>query len=398
MIEIFLALGFGIVLGTAAGLLPGLHPNNTVPIILGISFLFDPLVAAVILVTCGVVDSFLSYIPAILFGAPDDSTSLGVLPGHKLLLEGRGFEAIKLTVIGNLGGVLFAILTLPLFALFIPEVYNFIRPHVHWLLIAVMGYMILKEKGKKKFYAFLVFFLSGLLGLSVLDFSDSLIFPVLTGLFGIPILFLSIFQKTKLPKKFTFEESDLDKKEVYSAIGIGSVAGILAGLLPGLGSAQSAILTQQVSKRKEGKDFLISLSAVDASDLIYSLLALWLIGNPRSGIAVGISKLLEVGLPEVLTFIFVIIIAAAIGAILTLKLSKVMLNVLRKVNYSRICLYIIIFLVALTVLFSGWFGILVLIISMAVGMIPNLVNVRRSYSMGVLIIPTIIWFLGIGTI
>ncbi|MFQ6020434.1 MAG: tripartite tricarboxylate transporter permease [Candidatus Aenigmatarchaeota archaeon] len=398
MLDFFLALLLGIVLGIGAGLLPGLHPNNTIPIILGISFLFDPLTAAIILITCGVVDSFLAYIPAILLGAPEDTTSLGVLPGHKLLLEGKGFEAIKLTVIGNLGGILFAILTLPLFALFVPELYEIIRPHIHWLLIFVMGYMILREKGKNKLFAFSVFILSGLLGLAVLDFSDSYIFPLLTGLFGLPLLLISVFRKTKLPENFTFEEEKVKFKRIFSSIGIGSLAGIIAGLLPGLGAAQSAILAQQVSKKKEGKDFLISLSAVDSSDLIYSLLALWLIGNPRSGIAVGISKLLNIGFNEILIFISVIIFAAGIASILTLNISKRFLKILSKVNYSKLCFYVSIFIFGLIVFFSGIMGLLISFTGIAIGIIPNLIGVRRSYSMGCLIIPTILFFMGIGLI
>lgn len=398
MLDFFLALLLGIVLGIGAGLLPGLHPNNTIPIILGISFLFDPLTAAIILITCGVVDSFLAYIPAILLGAPEDTTSLGVLPGHKLLLEGKGFEAIKLTVIGNLGGILFAILTLPLFALFVPELYEIIRPHIHWLLIFVMGYMILREKGKNKLFAFSVFILSGLLGLAVLDFSDSYIFPLLTGLFGLPLLLISVFRKTKLPENFTFEEEKVKFKRIFSSIGIGSLAGIIAGLLPGLGAAQSAILAQQVSKKKEGKDFLISLSAVDSSDLIYSLLALWLIGNPRSGIAVGISKLLNIGFNEILIFISVIIFAAGIASILTLNISKRFLKILSKVNYSKLCFYVSIFIFGLIIFFSGIMGLLISFTGIAIGIIPNLIGVRRSYSMGCLIIPTILFFMGIGLI
>ena len=74
MFELFLALLIGIIFGVVAGLLPGLHPNNTIPIILGMSFLFGPLPTAVILVTSGVINSFVNFIPSILLGAPEEST------------------------------------------------------------------------------------------------------------------------------------------------------------------------------------------------------------------------------------------------------------------------------------------------------------------------------------
>jgi len=398
MFELFLALAIGIMFGVVAGLLPGLHPNNTIPMILGLSFVFGSLPTAVILVSSGVINSFINFIPSILLGAPEESTVLGALPGHKLLLEGRGYEAIKLCVIGSLGGVLFSVLTLPLFVFFIPSLYEIIRPHVHWLLIGVMGYMVLSEKGKNKFLALFIFILSGFLGLIVLNnFADSALFPLLTGLFGLPMLLIAIFQKTKLPDKFTYEEEKIERKNLLSCISIGSLGGIVAGLLPGLGATQSTILTQQAFGKKEGdgREFLISIGAITTCDIVYSILALWLIHNPRSGIAVGVSKLLEVGLKETLFFISFIVISAGIATFITLKMTKFSLKFLRKIDYQKLCLYTSIFLFVLTVIFSGLIGILILISSIAVGLIPNYLNIRRTYGMGCLIVPCILFFMGI---
>ncbi len=397
MLLILFSLIIGIIFGVVAGLLPGLHPNNTIPIILGMSFLFGPLPTAIILVSSGVINSFINFIPSILLGAPEESTVLGVLPGHKLLLEGRGFEAVKLCVIGSLGGVLFAILTLPMFVLFIPSLYELIRHHVHWLLIAVIGYLILEEKGKNKLLALGVFILSGILGLIVLNnFGDFALFPLLTGLFGMPMILISMFQKTKLPDKFTFDEEKIERKGLLSCIGVGSLAGIIAGLLPGLGATQSTILTQQAfRKERSGREFLMSIGAITTCDIVYSILALWLIHNPRSGIAIGVSKLLEVGFQETLIFVAIILISAAISTILTLKMTKISLKFLKKVNYQKLCLYTSIFLFVLTVVFSGLIGILILIVSIAVGLIPNYLNIRRTYGMGCLIVPCILFFAGI---
>ena len=397
---LFLALVVGILFGIIAGLLPGLHPNNTIPMILGMEFIFGSLATSIILVSSGVVNSFINFIPSILLGAPEESTVLGVLPGHKLLLEGRGFEAIKLSVIGCLGGVLFSILTLPFFALFIPSFYELIRPHVHWLLVVAIGYMILSEYGKNKVYAILIFLLSGFLGLVVLNnYPDSALFPLLTGLFGLPSLIISINEKTKLPEKFSFEENKIDKNGLFSSIGIGSVGGVVAGLLPGLGATQSTILTQSVvGKEGDERSFLISIGAITVADIIYSIFALWLIHNPRSGIAVGVSKLLEVGLNETLIFVSIIVISSGVGAYATLKMTKISLKFLKKIDYSKLCLYTTLFLLILTFIFSSFIGVLILIVSTAVGMIPNFINIRRTHSMGCLILPTILFFAGINVI
>jgi putative membrane protein len=397
MLELFIAFSFGVLLGIIAGLLPGLHPNNTVPIVLGLSFLFGPLPTAIILVSSGVVNSFVNFIPSILLGAPEDSTVLGVLPGHKLLLQGRGYEAIKLCTTGCFGGILFSIASLPFFALSIPTIYNFIRPYVHWALIFVVLYMIMSEKGRYKVYSSFVFILSGLLGLIVLNnFSNNMLFPLLTGLFGLPMLLLSIFEKTNLPEAFSFDEEKIETKNIFSCIGVGSLAGIIAGLLPGVGSTQSTILTQQAFQRKrDERSFLVSIGAITSSDIVYSILALWLIGNPRSGIAVGISNLLEVGFKEVIIFISFILISAAVATIITLKLTKFALRFLKKINYQKLCIATSTFLIVLTIIFSGLVGILVLITSIAIGMIPNKISIKRTHMMGCLLVPTILFFMGI---
>ena len=197
MLIILLALSLGVLLGLIAGLLPGLHPNTTIPMIIGLSSVFGPLPTAIILVSSGVINTFTNFIPSILLGAPEESTALGVLPGHKLLLEGRGYEAIKLCVVGSLGGVLFAVMTLPFFVFIIPKLYEVIRPHVHWLLISVIGYLIIEENGRYVLYAFGYFMLAGILGMVVLNsLGDFVLFPLLTGLFGLPLNQLGSFPIT----------------------------------------------------------------------------------------------------------------------------------------------------------------------------------------------------------
>lgn len=392
MIEIFLALAIGTIFGIVTGLLPGLHPNNTIPIILGVAFIFEPLYAAIILISTGVINCFINFIPSVLLGAPEDSTVLGVLPGHRLLLEGRGFEAIKLSALGSFGGVILAILILPLFAIVFPFIYTFIRPQLHWILIGFVIYMIAKEENR--IYAIVVFLLSGILGVISLNFSENTLFPLLSGLFGLSTLLISYFTKTKLPESIEAEDLKVERKNILSSIGIGGVAGILAGLLPGIGSSQATALTQQVFKRNSEREFLISIGAVATSDLIYSLMALWLLGNPRSGIAVAVGKLLEVGFQEILIFIPIILISACIGLYLTLSLSKVSLKFLKKINYNNLCFYTIVFVLSLVLIFSDILGLLIALIAITVGIIPNFVGIRRTHAMGCLLLPTILFFAG----
>lgn len=392
MLELLLALAFGIGLGVVCGLLPGLHPNNTIPIILGLSFLFPPLSAAIVLISAGIVNSFVAFIPSILIGAPEGDNALSALPGHRLLMQGRGYEALKLTVVGGLTSILFAIFTLPIFVFAIPPLYNFLRPNIHFLLIFVVAYMIFSEKGKGKIFAAVVFFLSGILGYLVLDIMQSgseMLFPLLSGLFGLPMLLLAVKNKASLPESFSFE-SESTRIEWKPAI-IGSLAGVIAGLLPGIGSSQATVIANAGSKNE--RTFLMAIAGVNVVDIMYSILALWIIGNPRSGIAVAVGSIVKIDMNMVMVFLSTILIAAGAGAFLTLKLSRTAVFAIRKIDYQRLCLYTFAFICILIFIFTRFFGLAVAGIALSIGMIPNLANIRRSHAMGCLVLPTILFFL-----
>lgn len=396
MLDLLLALAFGIALGVVCGLLPGLHPNNTIPIILGLSFLFPPLSAAIVLISAGVVNSFVSFIPSILIGAPEGGSELSVLPGHRLLLQGKGYEALRLTVIGGFSSVLFATATLPVFVMAIPFLYGALRPNIHFLLIFAAAYMVFSEKGKGKFFAALVFALSGALGYLALDLiraGNGILFPLLSGLFGLPALLLSIKNRTVLPETFSFESEPLRKRKILKPAVVGSLAGVIAGLLPGIGSSQATVLAQ--AGERDEKSFLMALGGVNVVDVVYSLLALWLIGNARSGIAAAAGALVKVDFNMVLVFISAALASAGMGAFLTLKLSRRAMFALKQVNYQRLCFYVFAFVCVLVFAFTGFLGLAVAGIALSVGMIPNIANVRRSHAMGCLILPTILFFAGV---
>ncbi len=389
MFSILLALLIGVCIGIVCGLIPGLHPNTTIPIILGLSFFFDAISASVILISAGVINSFVNYIPSILLGAPESENALSVLPGHRMFLQGRGYEAIKLTVIGGLMSVFFIILSLPAFFFVIPKLYEITRPNIHYLLVFIASYMILTEN--KKGFALFVFLISGVLGYVSLSYSDKMIFPLLSGLFGLPVLFMSFRKETKLPETFTFETERINRKDVLFSVTTGTFAGILAGMLPGLGSTQATVLSREMI-RSDNRGFLISIGSINTVDIIYSLFALWLIGNPRSGIAVAVGNLVSMDFAILMLFISVVVFSAGIGAILTLKISKRFIFFIRKIRYrslSAVVFFSVLFLVAI---FSGFAGLLVALTGLSIGMIPEMTGVKRTNNMGCLMLPTVLFF------
>ena len=151
-------LFLGILTGTITGLIPGIHSNN-VSLILLTSPLFG-FEALVFTLSMCITQSFVDFIPAIFIGAPSTETFEGVLPGHKLFLKGKGFEAICLTVFGGIIALIFGVILIGPFSIFINESWLGIRLFIPAILLFILGVIIFNEQNtQKKIIVALLFFL-----------------------------------------------------------------------------------------------------------------------------------------------------------------------------------------------------------------------------------------------
>jgi putative membrane protein len=401
-LEIFLFTLIGISGGVIAGLIPGIHTNTLILIVFGLLPLLSgfPVEAIVaLIVSMAISSTLLDFIPSIFLNAPSEDTALSVLPGHRLLLEGNGLEAVFLSVIGGIGVIILFILLSPLILEFLPEVYLFVKPRIVLLLIIVVAVMIFTERGKRKLWAFLVFLLAGCLGIVTLNSTliqpDFVFFPLFTGMFGISSLLLSLKDKTSIP---TQTRSFGIVKKSLAVIGSikGFFAGLLVGILPGLGSAQAGTLVQTITRKEDNREFLVSLGGINTANALFAIAALYTIGRPRSGAAVAIEKIVEnFGFNHFLMLMSVSLVTVGIAAISTLFLSKKFLRLVEKVPYNKISLSILGLLLILTIIFTGPIGIFVLFLSTAIGLIAPLTGVKRSLGMAVIILPVILFYLNI---
>ena len=395
--EILIATIIGIVFGYITGLTPGVHINMVSLLVLSSSvFLLQftsPVILAVFIVAMSVTHTFLDTLPSIFLGAPDSSTILSVLPGHRLLLEGRGYEAVALTIFGSLLAVLFSALIAPLLILGVSKIYSLIENYIAYILILISLILILKEI-KSRFWAFIIFMMSGLLGLGVLNLNLSQpLFPLLSGLFGTSILILSIAQKTNIPKQ-KVTQMNIKKKDVAKAMGSGLFASILVGFLPGVGSSQAAIVATAPLKRITTETFLVLVGSLNTIVMILSFIALYTIDKARNGSVVVISKILETfNLDYLILFLGISLLVAGIATIIALKTTKGFVKIIGKVNYSKLCLSIIILVTILVIVFTGFLGLFVLTISTFVGMLPSLKGIGKNHLMGSLLLPVILFFL-----
>ena len=396
-LELFFFLLLGILLGIIAGLIPGLHPNIIAFLLISLSpFLgIETLCLIAILVGSEITNSFIDFIPSILFSAPEEDTALSILPGQRFLLAGRAYEAIYLTVYGGLISVIIIALTFPLFVIFIPVFYSLIKPIIAVLLIFTIVHLFWTQK-KNRFDALLVFVFSALFGLIIfrLPLSGSeVMFPCFCGLFGLSTLFFAS-SKSEIPEQEIDVNLEDCSKKKSSFIGVFS--GLIAGSLPGVGSSQVTVMSQQLARIKNLKDFMISIGGITTANSLFSTISLFTIGNPRSGTSIAIQSLaFEPSLKMLLTIFFMIVISAGFASLLTLFLSKILIKNIYKIKYNKLTKSVFILLFILVYLFTGWIGLIIAVTGLALGLFCISKGVRRSFMMGVLLVPTILIFLGV---
>src|SRR3989338_2724883 len=149
IIWLVVALLVGVLLGTFTGLFPGIHINlvaATLLASLGYFSRVEPIVLVVFIVAMAITHTFVDFIPSVFLGAPEEDSFLAVLPGHQLLIEGRGFEAIVMTLYGGLAALPIVLVFSFAYVLFLPGIYEIVRIAIPYLLILVSLYLVLAEE------------------------------------------------------------------------------------------------------------------------------------------------------------------------------------------------------------------------------------------------------------
>jgi putative membrane protein len=404
MIEILLGTLIGVILGTMSGIIPGVHANTLAGVLLSLqaAFLsfFGPLVLAGALFAALITHTFVDSIPSTFLGIPDAETSLAVLPAHALCLEGNGEEAVRIAALGSAGAMIIAVPLSVICFFLLPA----LQPYFDWwigiLLIATMGYMIVTSECPG--WAFALFCASGILGVFSLHYaflswhtlagSSAILMPLLTGLFGIAVL-LTAAQGT-MPEQH-FRGIRMEDRTIMKYSAVGTVAGVAVGWLPGLSTASAnGVLASLIGYEKNRRTYILATSAANTSNAFIGLAALFALSRMRNGVMVALSELPLPTMSE-LTIIGVLAACAAYGITVMLSRSASRFNGIdgRLLNHA-----VIAFIVVLCIILTGPFGVGILILATALGLVPYLVNVPRVYCMGSIMVPVIVYSFGIAGI
>jgi putative membrane protein len=402
IIEIILALFIGILIGTITGISPGIHINLVSVMLLGISgflitnFAITPIVLVVFLVSMAIAHTFVDYVPSIFLGAPDeDDNALSILPGHEMLINGEAYSAIVYVLQGCLIGLAIIFIFSPLFFFFLPSIYPYAERIMPLILILIIFFLIYFEKNNR-LWAIIIFLLSGILGLTttVLPLNDSLL-PLFTGLFGISSLITSINKRQKIPpqKIKSLKEIKLPKKSYFKSIFASAIASPLCSFLPGMGSGQAAVIGSEITGDIKRQEFLILLGSISTIVTGLSFITLFSIGKARTGIAAAVGEILKLSITDIYLITSVIIISGIFSFFVTLFIARIFSRMVSKINYRLLSIFVIILLILVVFIFSGWLGLVVMLVSTLLGLTCIYSGVRRTHLMGCLIIPSLVFYI-----
>ena len=409
MFELVIACFIGILIGTTTGMIPGIHVNTAGAIIFAsstflLSFL-SPEFLCVMMVAMSIAHALIEFVPSMLLGVPEEGTATSILPGHRMVLQGRAKEVIRIVCVGGFGAILVTILMLPIFSILLPMLHDISKPFTWMILLFASIYLTYSLTSTRRdfLWSLLLFALSGILGWTIFQTpisSGVTLMCIFSGLFGISTILFSLNDNSTLPHQNSFYDLSIDFDK-FKSIFAGGITGAILGFLPGFGPAQGTVIAQAASGTSDSDDdtvnFLLATSGLNISDCLFSLMAIYIIGNPRSGIAVYMSYLIsKMSLNHLIIYIFASLLAVSVSLVLALRLGDSFSKLMGGVDYKKLSISVILLQIVILFIFIFYYGapvgymILALITSTAMGMLPHYIGIGKSHLMGVLIVPAIV--------
>ena len=412
MFELIIACFIGILIGTTTGMIPGIHVNTAGAIIFAsstflLSFL-SPEFLCVMMVAMSIAHALIEFVPSMLLGVPEEGTATSILPGHRMVLQGRAKEVIRIVCVGGFGAIIVTVLMLPIFSILLPMLHDISKPFTWMILLFASIYLTysLTSNHRDFLWSLLLFALSGILGWTIFQTpisSGVTLMCIFSGLFGISTILFSLNDNSTLPHQNSFYDLSIDFDK-FKSIFAGGITGAILGFLPGFGPAQGTVIAQAASGTSDSDDdtvnFLLATSGLNISDCLFSLMAIYIIGNPRSGIAVYMSYLIsKMSLNHLIIYIFASLLAVSVSLVLALRLGDSFSKLMGGVDYKKLSISVILLQIVILFIFIFYYGapvgymILALITSTAMGMLPHYLGIGKSHLMGVLIVPAIVIYM-----
>jgi putative membrane protein len=405
----------GVALGTVSGLTPGLHANAFALTLAAVapSFSGPPAAVAAAILAAGIVHTFLDVVPGLVIGVPDAATAPASLPGHRLVLAGRGAEALRLSAFGSTVALLVAVpLSIPVSHL-VADGAHLLYEWLSVLLVGVVCLLVWTEPTRRARVAGLgCFLLAAALGFLTLDLPPggplaatgvaSMLAPLFAGLFGAPVALDALDGAERRSSDSLPKQADdgvaLPRGAALRSALAGVGGGVLVGYVPGVSAGVAAVLALggagESALHADGatdRAYIVASSGANTATAVFALGSLVVVGSPRSGVTVALASVRAAGAPlGLFDLLAVAVFAGCAGAVLVPVAGDRYLRLARSVSHRRLSLAVLALLWGLSAAFAGVLGACAFAVAAVVGLLPPRFGTRRVHLMGVLIGPVLL--------
>ncbi|HOV49403.1 MAG TPA: tripartite tricarboxylate transporter permease [Anaerolineae bacterium] len=425
-------MAWALVGGIAASVLalvPALHIYNVAGFLLLFSAALEPMLTPerMAFLFLGLITGYamLNTISSIFLSVPDDSTVFIVLPGQKYLLQQRGYEAVALSGLGGLGGLLFLVALTPVASRLLPVVREVLRPHMGWILWTIIAYMLLSEwpKGTDRAPAgwrrwwdawrslaagLATFLLSGLLGFILMyrslvpvEVSYQNLLPAFVGLFAVPWVLQNLLARVELPPQHIARTLDVPPLALFQGVAAGVLGGMFAAFFPVITGGIGGFLAGHATAQRDERAFIISQGASKIVYYVGGFLFFFVPGLhlTRGGMAWMISTRYSTYTPQrYLWATAAALLTGTVAFFLSLGLARVVIALIARVSYRALSLVTLGILIAVVLGMTGVGGLAICAVATGIGLIPVLWGSRRMNCMGVLLLPIALNMVGAGDV
>lgn len=262
---------FGVTVGTAVGVLPGLGPVSSIALLLPFTYKIDVLSAIIMLAGIYYGVQYGGTMTSILVNIPGEaSTVVTCIDGYQMALKGRAGAALGISAFGSFIAGTFGIIVLMLLAPPLARVALMMGPPEYTALMITGLTLVIYLSGKSMIKSLMMGVLGLILGTVGMDpMSGQLRFTmgsstlmdgidlalVAMGLFGLAEA-LALMGGVKSSRKVveTTKLRDIlpsreDWKRSSVPIGRGTVSGFLMGVLPGGGAVMASFISYAMERR-----------------------------------------------------------------------------------------------------------------------------------------------------
>ncbi len=321
-----LACFFGVLVGTATGVLPGIGPSGAVALLIPLTFHMDATSAVIMIAGIYYGTQYGGSTTSILVNVPGEAASvITCLDGYQMARQGRagaalGISAFGSFIAGTIGVIGLMVVAPPLaeFALQFGPAEIFAVVFLAFTLVAFLG----SGSMIKSLMMVVVGLLLAMVGqepitaiprftFGFVDLQSGLdLVPLIMGLFGVSEVLLSLEEinageggMQPTPKFWDLFPNRHDWKRSISPIGRGSVLGFLIGLLPGgtgiVASFASYAIEKKIAKQPErfGHGAIEGVAGPEAANnaaaqgAFIPLLTLGIPGNAVMALTLGALKI-----------------------------------------------------------------------------------------------------------